>query len=138
MTDRADFRRFIEASRPAGCDTPFHVLVQALRGTAAWGALEELTRGRPGATKGHPVHPDRSTETGQFAKPINRDPVTVNGAPAVLPPDVIGVIPSAVPPQPPPRQRSPPPSSSSALLQGSSHYDVPGLPRERSPAPTGD
>jgi hypothetical protein len=44
----ADFRKFIEADRPAGCQTPLYVLERMLRETDAWEIFLELTRGNPG------------------------------------------------------------------------------------------
>lgn len=48
----ADFRKFIEADRPAGCQTPLYILERLLRGTDGWEALLELTRGEPGNPTG--------------------------------------------------------------------------------------
>ena len=48
----AEFRRFVEAPRPRGCETPIHVLEQALRGTDAWEVFLRLTRGAPGNPTG--------------------------------------------------------------------------------------
>ncbi len=75
----ADFRKFIESPRPHGCETPIHVLEQALRGTDAWEPFQELIRGERGAPEGHPAYPKRDEDTGQFTKPINRNPIPVNG-----------------------------------------------------------
>jgi hypothetical protein len=44
----AEFRRFIEAPRPRGCETPIYVLERVLRGTDAWLRFVDLTRGEPG------------------------------------------------------------------------------------------
>jgi hypothetical protein len=49
----ADFRRFVESPRPAGCGTPLYVLERLLRDTDAWLVFLELTRGEPGAPEGN-------------------------------------------------------------------------------------
>jgi hypothetical protein len=48
----ADFRKFIEADRPSGCQTPLYVLERMLRETDAWESFLELTRGTPGNPTG--------------------------------------------------------------------------------------
>lgn len=60
---------------------PLHILERILRGTDAWEAYLEVTRGERGAPEGHPVHSHRNGDTGKFACTINRDQVTVNGTP---------------------------------------------------------
>ena len=52
----SQFREFIQAPRPAGCDTPLYVLERALHGTDAILAFNELTRGRPGNPTGANQH----------------------------------------------------------------------------------
>lgn len=66
----ADFRRFIESPRPAGCQTPLHLLERMLRGTDAWEIFLELTRGDPGAPIGNQNSAGQDQET-------NRDDITV-------------------------------------------------------------
>jgi hypothetical protein len=44
----ADFRRFLEAPRPSGCQTPVETIERILKGTEAWEAFLELTRGERG------------------------------------------------------------------------------------------
>src|SRR5215475_6065204 len=44
----SEFRKFIEADRPAGCQTPLHVVEHLLRDTEAWETWLKLTRGEPG------------------------------------------------------------------------------------------
>jgi hypothetical protein len=41
----ADFRRFLEAPRPAGCQSKIELVERMLRDTPAWEAFLELTRG---------------------------------------------------------------------------------------------
>jgi hypothetical protein len=49
----ADFREFIEAPRPEGCQTPVHVMERLIRDTPAWEPYLRLTRGKPGAPEGN-------------------------------------------------------------------------------------
>lgn len=76
------FREFIEAPRPDGCETSIAVLEQALRGTAAWETFLRLTRDEHGGSR---------NPFGRSGKPeeINRDNVTVDSSepepPATLP-----------------------------------------------------
>jgi hypothetical protein len=77
----ADFRRFIQDPRPAGCETPLHVLERLLRDTDAWEAFLELTRGNPGAQSGdvrNPSGTNQHTEEGR----MNHDNVTNNPLPS--------------------------------------------------------
>ena len=72
----ADFRRFIEAPRPEGCETPIAVLEQALRGTPGWDTFLELTRGRRGGCHKEGGH--NPFGANQFNKEgFNRDVITV-------------------------------------------------------------
>lgn len=84
----ADFRTFLTSPRPAGCQTPLDVIERAIRGSDAWELYLEAIRGEPGAPEGHPVYSGRD-ESGQFTSTINRDIVTVNGAPTEDPPATI-------------------------------------------------
>jgi hypothetical protein len=76
----ADFRRFIETPWPDGCETPLVVLERALRGTKAWEAFLELTRGERGANPGDVRNPEGlGGPNGKMRdEVINRDNVTVN------------------------------------------------------------
>lgn len=49
----ADFRQFLEAPRPAGCQTPISLIERLLRGTDAWEPYMEATRGEPGPPEGN-------------------------------------------------------------------------------------
>jgi hypothetical protein len=83
----ADFRVFLTAKRPEGCETPIHVIDRILRGTDAWEAYQELIRGeRGGANNPSPV---QEPITGRFTPTVNRYPVTVDGNT----PDVIASLP---------------------------------------------
>lgn len=66
----ADFREFIEARRPAGCETPIGVLERALRGTDAWPIFVRLMRGEPGGLN----NPEGKNQWNE----VNRDNVTVD------------------------------------------------------------
>jgi len=73
----ADFRKFIEADRPAGCQTKCSVVEQLLRGSPAWETWLTVTRGTPG----------NPTGANQYTKEEggNCDNVTVS-SPALPPP----------------------------------------------------
>lgn len=69
----AEFRKFIESPRPAGCETPLHILERMLHGTDAYEVFYRLTRGEPGGN---------NNPYGRAGKPeqevINCDNVTVD------------------------------------------------------------
>lgn len=73
----ADFRRFIESPRPAGCQTPLDLVERMLRGTDAWEVFQELIRGERGGAN-NPYGCVGKPETG-----INRYPVTVDSPPTI-------------------------------------------------------
>jgi hypothetical protein len=90
----ADFRRFVEAKRPEGCETPLHVLEKALQGTDAWELFDDLTRGEQGSGPGgnnplglggksHKTIDDRDNIT-----VINHDPSIIPFSPSVPEPRV--------------------------------------------------
>lgn len=81
----ADFRAFIEGPKPAGCRTPLHILERILRGTDAWEVYLDVIRGQPGAEPGNNRAPERDPTTGMYAPTINRDFITDNGAPTIIP-----------------------------------------------------
>lgn len=66
----ADFRRFIESPRPAGCQTPLDLVERMLRGTEAWEAFQELVRGERGGAN-NPSGVNQHSE-------VNRDPIPVD------------------------------------------------------------
>lgn len=86
VRNSADFRRFIEAPRPEGCQTQLHVLRQMVAGSAVEGEVERLLRGTPGATKGEVRNP--YGVDGKPQEEINRNNGTVN-----LPGDEPTIIP---------------------------------------------
>lgn len=65
----AQFRAFIEAPRPSGCETPIAILRRAVEGTDAWETFERLIRGERGGLQ----HEQRDG-AGRFH---NRNTITV-------------------------------------------------------------
>ncbi len=75
----ADFRRFLEAPRPKGCETPIHIVERALRDTEAWEPFQEMIRGEPGGCHVEGGHnPEGRNQW------INRDSIT-DEPPVTLP-----------------------------------------------------
>jgi hypothetical protein len=71
----ADFRRFLESPRPAGCETPIALVRRMVVGTDVERAFEELIRGEPGNPTGRPGAP--RGEDGAFTS--NRNNITDTG-----------------------------------------------------------
>lgn len=86
IRNASDFRRFIESPRPEGCETPIHVLRHMVAGTDVADEVEQLLRGKPGGANGREIVKDEIT--GRFAPTINRNNVTDDGEPSVIPFDV--------------------------------------------------
>jgi hypothetical protein len=79
----ADFREFLQARRPSGCETPLPLVEKLVEGTDVEEAFREMTRGRPGAMPGerrNPAGVNQHTE-----ERINRNMITDN-PPADPPP----------------------------------------------------
>ena len=101
----SEFRRFLEAPRPAGCQTSASRVARLLEGTEAWLPFLDATRGEPGAAKEERRNPEG---VNQHSERINCDNITLNPvdgtATIVLDPDT---------PRPKPRDTSPPPTGTS-------------------------
>ena len=84
----ADFRLFLESPRPSGCQTRIDFVRWAVRGSGIEDDFEDLIRGTPGGAN-NPT-PAQQPMTGKFAPTVNRDNVTVDGAPMAIPlsPDI--------------------------------------------------
>jgi hypothetical protein len=90
---KAEFRRFVEADRPDGCQTPLHVLLKTVEGTPAFQAVNDALRGEQGAVLGNDHAPKRDGMTGKYTCTTNRNNVTDSG------PSIISLpIPESEPP----------------------------------------
>lgn len=79
----ADFRRFIEAPRPHGCQTPITLVRKILAGTDTLPRFEELIRGEVGAAPGEVRNP--YGVKGKPEQEINCDNITHNLSPETIP-----------------------------------------------------
>ena len=100
----ADFRRFIEDPRPAGCHTPIPLVRKALAGTDAAPRFEQLIRGK----QGNPDHESQPrSDDGSFMR-RNRDIVTVTDRDSDDPPTIpSGPVITLARPQPATRPLTP-------------------------------
>jgi hypothetical protein len=74
----ADFREFLRAKRPRGCETHEGILLRAVRDTPAAEIVERLLRGEPGGAN----NPTGNTTCGRDEQgrltPVNRNNITVD------------------------------------------------------------
>ena len=94
----AEFRRFLEAPRPAGCQTSVSLVTKLLEGTDAWLPFLDAVRGEQGNPSGNNQHTKRG----------NCDAIIVSSD---AEPTTIPLDPDT--PRPKPRENSPPPTGTS-------------------------